>query len=162
MYQRSPGAGFGARWGTSADEMQGPEASTTLLRGAMIEGMEPRTTGIAALYVALFALGCSSTVASGGAAGGAQAASAPREIVRLHTRDGDVGLLVGHAGQRVALYGAGGALERTTDVDALRATDPALYELLTTATAHSDTLDATLDGPRRAPPAAGLPVAPQR
>jgi hypothetical protein len=130
--------------------------------GAILGGMETRTTGIVALHVALFALGCSSAVSSGNASVGAQSASAPREIVRLHTRDGDVGLLAGYGGQRVALYDASGALERTTDIDTLRVADPALYQLITTATAHGETLDARLDRERRAPSPAGVQVVRRR
>jgi hypothetical protein len=87
--------------------------------------------------------GCSAASAESTPA--AQASATRAEIMRLRTRDGDVAVLSGSGGRQVAIYDGAGALVRRSDIDALRLTDPSLFELLTTATASRGSyLDATL------------------
>ncbi len=101
---------------------------------------------IASSLAALCLVSCASSAMSGDMEATGQAATRARapEIMRLRTREGDVALLAGSGG-RVVVYDARGVALRTSDVDGLRASDPALYELLTTAVAsHGPYLDATL------------------
>jgi hypothetical protein len=67
--------------------------------------------------------------------------------MRLRTRHGDVAVLTGSGGRRVTVYGESGAvLVRDADLETLRRSNPALFEILTTSTASRGTyLDATLD-----------------
>jgi len=86
----------------------------------------------------------SSGLTSGDTAGPVRAASRANELLRLRTRDGDVAVLAGTGGRRVTIYDASGAPIRSADVEALRATDPALYQILNEATASRGYLDATM------------------
>ena len=113
--------------------------------------------GSAVLFLA--GLGASACASSADTSVGAQTASPARELVRLRTRDGDVAVLAGSGGRVVALYDTTGALVRSADVDSLRSTDPALYELLTTSTASAaGYVDATLHESHE-PPAPGAALA---
>ena len=109
--------------------------------------MKPPPTFLSAgvfLLAAVGAVACSSAVTAGDVSAGPVAAARPSELIRLLMREGDVALLVGSAGRRVALYDAGGTLLRSADLESLRSTDSALFELLTTATGQNRYLDATL------------------
>jgi hypothetical protein len=115
----------------------------------MMTGMSSLATVLSAgafLLAAVGAVACSSAVGAGEASARPALASRATELIRLRTRDGDVAVLVGSAGRRVALYDARGTLLRSADLESLRSSDPALFQLLTTATGHNTYLDATLHG----------------
>ncbi len=124
----------------------------------MLEAMQPSGKRLrhrdAARRRPFLASACASSVTVADGAPASQ--SAANEIVRLRTRDAQVALLAGQGG-RVTVYDASGAPVRTTDVDGLRSSDPALFELLKTSTATHGYLDATFErnAPSSAPSTAG-------
>ena len=112
------------------------------------------------LLAAVAASACASTVTSGETGPAAQTALRASEIVRLHTREGDIAVLAGSGARRVTIYDASGTPLRSTDVASLRSSDPTLFELLTTSTASTGLyLDATLRDASQERPASLVPSA---
>jgi hypothetical protein len=116
------------------------------------------------VLAAVGAASCASTGSSGDVAflDSPKKAARADEIVRLHTRSGDVAVVAGGGAGVVRLYDPSGAFMQTATIDSLRATHPELFEVLTRATASAPFFDARLDVPARAetPVAPGVPGVP--